>query len=140
MMTNLGDRLLVDVERYDLESDLPYFNGRVPEVEDLDSAVGVSKDEENALAVRIVGPENVPTRVLGSLPEIGRTLVGRPQVASTVQVGGGVAALVAREILTGDRLRSGRYQVSLSEQLAIEPDSDADAHERERILAELTGQ
>lgn len=111
MLTNLGDSMLIDIERYDLDSKLPLFNGMAG---DLSQVIGkkLTMAEKNKYAVQVVGMENVPVRALESVREIGNTLVGRPQLMSTVTIAGGVAAYVARQLLLNSAsLKSGRKRV-----------------------------
>ncbi len=115
MITNLGDNVLLDVERFDEDRTLPLFNGRIGNVpEEILSAV-LTKDNEQHYVRQIVGAENVPDRAKESVMAIGTTLVGRPQLAGTLSVGSGIAAYVAREILLGGAVPSGRRLVSFKD-------------------------
>ena len=75
------------------------------------------KDEEkHRFSVEIVGKENIPQRALDSVRVIGSELVGRPQLLSTVTVGGGVMMYVIRKILLeGNVLASGRYLIKMED-------------------------
>lgn len=111
MTANLGDSILIDVERYDIDKDLIMFNGLLGSLpEDI-----LSKPDEdrNKYAVQIVGRENVPQKAMESVIEIGKTLVGRPQLSSTVTAAGGIAAYLTRMIILDKQLKSGRYKFSL---------------------------
>jgi hypothetical protein len=110
MFTNLGDNILIDVERYDLEPELSPFNGTVDGVvQDILSGSQISEEDKKHYAVQIVGAEHVPTRALESVRDIGRTLAGRPQLYSSVAISGGLAAYVVRRIALGESLPTGRY-------------------------------
>jgi nitroreductase len=138
MATSLGDTVLIDVERWDDPDDsLEPFNGQldgvsVPELMRTD----LSAEEVSRFAAQIIGVGNVPLRALASLPLIGRELAGRPQVASTVTMAAGWAAMAARSILLGAPLRSGRYRVSLTEASGL-PDDRGTADERTAAMAQL---
>jgi molybdopterin/thiamine biosynthesis adenylyltransferase len=96
MMANLGDGILIDIERFDLNKKTPLFNGVIG---DLPEKILDNPDEDvNKYAVQIVGKENIPERAMESVIEIGKTLVGRPQLSSTVTVAGGIATYLARKI------------------------------------------
>lgn len=113
MLTNLGDNLMIDVERFDLDPSLPLFNGLVTEETLLEiTKENVPKDLQNKLVIKLVGVQNIPPRALDSIQKINKTLVGRPQLFSTVSVGGGFAAYLARLILLKRPLKSGRYLIS----------------------------
>ena len=75
----------------------------------------ISEEDIKRYAVQIVGRENVPPRAMESLKEINKTLVGRPQLLSTVIIGSGVAAYLAREIALGNKVKSGRRLVKFDE-------------------------
>jgi hypothetical protein len=108
MMTNLGDSVLIDVERYDVDSSTQIFNGLIGNIGEEILEKEITKEDEKRYAVQIVGRDNVPPRALASLPEIGKTLVGRPQLMTTVSVSGGLAGYVARKIALGEHVPSGR--------------------------------
>jgi ThiF family len=138
MATNLGDTVLIDVERWDILGDgLQPFNGQLdgvslPEL----MQTGLSPGDESRFAAQVIGINNVPLRALQSLPLINRELAGRPQVASTASMAAGAAAAAARSVLLGAPLRSGRYRVSLTEALGL-PDDSGRADQRAAILARL---
>lgn len=98
MLTSLGDSVLIDIERYDTEPETEIFNGIVD---------GKTIDKKN-FAVNIAGRKNIPQRALESIKEIGKTLVGRPQLMSTVTVASGIAVFLARKIALGEKTKSGR--------------------------------
>lgn len=111
MLTNLGDSLLVDVERFDIDKDLPLFNGligKTPE-EILNSEI----TEKNKIkhAIKITDPKHLSGRILETLYEINKTLVGRPQLFSTVSMAGGFSAYLAKKLILEDNLKSGRYYI-----------------------------
>jgi molybdopterin/thiamine biosynthesis adenylyltransferase/nitroreductase len=138
MATNLGDSILLDVERWDLGRDgLEPFNGQLDGVS-LDELMGgdLSAADVSRFAAQVIGVENVPLRALASLPLIGRELAGRPQVASTAQAAAGLTALAARSVLLGAPLRSGRYRVSLAGALGL-PEDQGRADERAAIMSQL---
>lgn len=117
MLTNLGDTILVDIERYDLDPTLPLFNGLIGQTPEKILQAEMTEAEKVQYAIDIVGRENLPTRVLQTLSEMNRTLVGRPQVYSTVAVGGGLASYLARRFILGQPLPSGRQLLSFEQAL-----------------------
>lgn len=114
MLTNLGDNILIDVERYDIEDGLKIFNGKLEDkvVQEilLDK---LSAQEVNQYAVKIVGLENIPKKAVESVKEVGKTLVGRPQLMSTVTIASGISAFLARKIILGEEVKSGRKVIAL---------------------------
>lgn len=115
MLTNLGDNLLIDVERYDLDPKTPLFNGLVGNAAEYILSGSISEEDKQRYAVQLVGRENIPERVFESVQEVGKSLAGRPQLMSTVTVGGGVAAMVARKIALKGPLSSGRKLIRLGD-------------------------
>jgi len=137
MATNLGDSVLIDVERWDQGRDgLEPFNGQAGVSLDELMRSDLSPDQVSRFAAQVIGIENVPLRALASLPLIGRELVGRPQVASTASMAAGLAAMAARSVLLGAPLASGRYRFSVTDTLGL-PDDRGDAADRAAVLAQL---
>lgn len=124
MLTSLGDNILIDIERYDLDSSTPIFNGLLGSIpnEILEGEIG--EKEKVKYAVQLVGLDYIPTRALQSLLEINKSLVGRPQLYSTIAIDGGLAAYLARRLLLGEALASGRHYLSLGKALGLEENAD----------------
>ncbi len=102
MTTNVGRWRIIDIERYDLDSKLPLFNGLVEEqVFDDILADKLSPEDINRYARELVGAKNIDPRALDSLPKIGikHGIAGRPQIASTVTSNAGSAVFVMSWIL-----------------------------------------
>lgn len=134
MITSLGDRVLIDVERYDATPQPELFNGLlgVDPNEILSSEIG--EPEKIKYAMQTVGVSNIPTRALLSLGEINKTLVGRPQLYSTVAINGGIGPYLVRQLVNRNEPKSGRYKLDLNEAVGL---SDPDLETRETIIAEL---
>lgn len=136
MLTNLGDSMLIDVERYDENPKTPLFNGMIgntPE-EILNSEITEKKKVEYAM--RIVGIDHLSARIFESLFEINKTLVGRPQVFSTVSSTGGFSAYLTRKLILNNTLKSGRYYISFDNIVNI-PVSEEEVLRSEMYLAKL---
>lgn len=139
MMTNLGDNTLIDVERYDTDENAQPFHSLADKtVEDI-LAGKMSSDDMKRYAASLVGIDNVPTRALKSLTLMGRELVGRPQLYSSVAISGGLAAYVVKQIILGEGIKSGRYRLSLGELTGIGAKDLADSEERRQLMRMLTG-
>lgn len=108
-MANLGDSILLDIERYDIDKNLVLFNGVLGDLPE--EIINNPNEDKNIYAVKMVGMENIPNRALKSVQEINKTLAGRPQLFSTVSVSGALSAYIARRIILGDDLISGRRRV-----------------------------
>jgi hypothetical protein len=121
MFTSLGDNILIDVERYDVDKDLQMFNGLIDGVsEDILSNSDIDDDAIRRYSVQLVGAKYVPTRALSSLTKMGKELVGRPQLYSTIAVDGGIAAYLIRQIMLGIKVESGRYFINFGSFLNLD--------------------
>jgi len=114
MLTNLGDNILVDVERYDQDKELSLFNGLIGSLAEEILEKPIPEEDKQKYAIEIVGKENIPKIAFESAMEVGKTLVGRPQLMSTLSVSGGIAAYLARKIILDEPLPSGRRLIKLS--------------------------
>ncbi|HMH69760.1 MAG TPA: hypothetical protein VK502_00005, partial [Candidatus Saccharimonadales bacterium] len=112
MATDLGDDVMLDVERYDLNPNLPLFHGLVENAEEL-LTKEVGKREWLKYATAIVGPKNASLRMQQSLLKVGTKLVTQPQLGGTALMSGVVAAYAVRQLALGEKLKSGRTLVSL---------------------------
>lgn len=109
VVMDTSDRGLIDVERFDLEPDRPLLHGLL---EGLDLSVverPMTNEEKLPFMGRIVGFETISDRMRASLPELGRTILTWPQLASGVVLGGGLVADVWRRIAFQEFTCSGRW-------------------------------
>jgi len=114
MLTNIGDNVMIDVERYDTQPETELFNGLVSS--ELISKIKTSEiDQEmmKQLSLALVDRNLVPEEAVLSLQQIGETLVGRPQLYGTVALDGGIAPYLVRQILSSKSVKSGRYSLKL---------------------------
>ncbi|OGK28635.1 hypothetical protein A3D06_02165 [Candidatus Roizmanbacteria bacterium RIFCSPHIGHO2_02_FULL_40_9] len=120
MTTSLGRWLLVDVERYDLDSRTKFFNGLVEGdiLEDIEQGK-ISLEDMKKYSRDLVGTKNIDPRALKSLAKIAvqKGLAGRPQVISTVAINAGVTLHCLIWCLGGfpehGKLRSGRRLIRI---------------------------
>lgn len=115
MLTNLGDNILVDVERYDKDKELPLFNGLIGSLAEKILEKPIPEEDKQKYAIEIVGKENIPKRAFESAICVGKTLSGRPQLMSTLSVSGGIATYLVRKIILDEPLPSGRRLIKLSQ-------------------------
>lgn len=115
MVTNLGDSVILDVERYDLDEETSLFNGRAGSIpDDILNNPDLSTQDKHKYAVLLAGVDNIPPRALASVEEIGKTLVGRPQLTTTVTIAAGFCGYITRQIALGDTI-SGSWLVKFDE-------------------------
>jgi hypothetical protein len=120
MATELGDTVMLDVERFDHEPSRPLFHGAVPNIEKLLDTPLENYREWTKHAVRIIDPVNMSIKMQESLLKIGSNIVTHPQLGSTVMITGGVLAFAIKNIALGNPLKSGRYIISLEKTLLSE--------------------
>lgn len=109
MATDIGDRSLIDVERYDKSGTEPFLQRlNALEIEMIQRG-GLSTEQTMRMIAKIIGYENISVRTAQSLGRIGLTLGGIAQLGTTASAGGAYAAIVGREIILGKGPGSGRY-------------------------------
>jgi len=116
MATDLGDDIMLDVERYDLNKSLPLFHGLAGEIE---TVLGkqLTRREWLRYATTIINTKNVPLRMQQSLLKVGSKIVAQPQLGSTAMMAGSVVSYALRQLALGHSLKSGRMIVSLDKEL-----------------------
>ncbi len=132
MATDNGHNVIVDVERFDLEPDLPLFNGAVPE-DSLKDFASFAPHELPRLATKIAGPSFVTERMMLSLQEVGKTLYSWPQLADAATLAGVAIAFLLSRIALGERLDSGKKEVHLEAIFDPEHDEPANRARREGV-------
>ncbi|QNL52056.1 ThiF family adenylyltransferase [Olivibacter sp. SDN3] len=121
VIMDTNDMGMLDVERYDHEPDRPIFHGRLPQLDDGDvnelalKLKHLRAEEKVPYLVDIIGMENVSAAMKVSLAEMNKTIVGWPQLASSVVLGGAMVTDVGRRILLGKHTSSGRYFIDFDE-------------------------
>ena len=113
MATELGDTVMLDVERFDKEPNRALFHNLIPGAEGMAESNLANYREWAKAAVKIIDPANMPIKMQASVLKIGMTIVTHPQLGSTVMITEGSAAFAAKSIALGHRLDSGRYVISL---------------------------
>lgn len=122
---DVGDNVTLDIERYDKNPQPRPFLGRVVGIEEVDLDK-LSDIERKRLIIKLVGFANNSERMLDSLLEIGKSLATWPQLAATAVISGGVVVTALKKIFLGEKVKSGRYFISLDKLLV----PDFDSHQR----------
>lgn len=121
VIMDTSDRGLLDIERFDLEPERPILHGLVEHL-DIEAAGRARTSEEKLpFVLPMLGLENLSPRMKASMLEIEGTITTWPQLASSVVMGGGVSGHVARRILLGEPVRSGRWWLDPDDLLAADP-------------------
>lgn len=114
VIMDTSDRGMLDVERFDLEPNRPILHGLVGDL-DARTLKGLETKDKVPFFMSIVDADRMSTRMAASLFEIDETVSSWPQLASSVALGGALAADTARRILLGELTDSGRYYVDVDE-------------------------
>lgn len=124
VVMDTNDRGMLDVERFDLEPERPILHGRIPELEAMSTAELIDKLENLSLQEKIyflsqiIGIENVSDAMKLSLSQMNKSIVGWPQLASAVTLGGAMVTDACRKILLQQSSESGRYFVDFDTLIA----------------------
>ena len=114
VMMDTSDRGMLDVERFDIEPERPFFHGLMEGV-DVASLKNISNTQKVAIGLKITGLDTLSPRMKASLLEVGQTITSWPQLASAVFLGGATIGHIARKLFLGDQVNSGRYYVDLDQ-------------------------
>ena len=121
VVMDTNDKGMLDIERFDLERNRPLFHGRLPDIEHepveqlAEKLKDLSIQQKIQYLIAIIGLENISDAMHRSLQEMNKTIVGWPQVASAVMLGGAMVTDVTRRALLGRLTVSGRYFIDLED-------------------------
>lgn len=117
VVMNSSDRGTTDIERFDLDANLPILHGLIEHL-DLSKLKEAKTTKEKAIyLLPMLGVDTLSKRLQASMPEIGKTITTWPQLASGVIFGGGICTDVCRRILLNQFSKSGRYFVDIEDQI-----------------------
>ncbi|MEK7630282.1 MAG: ThiF family adenylyltransferase [Patescibacteria group bacterium] len=112
MATDNGDGVIVDIERYDINRNLPILNGLAKGL----TAEGLKNMPPKDLpkvAGKIAGANLTVPRMLESVAEVGISLYSWPQLGTAANMAGSVLANLIRRIVNKkENIKSGRYSVN----------------------------
>ncbi|MFA5070528.1 MAG: ThiF family adenylyltransferase [Patescibacteria group bacterium] len=113
MATDLGDGSIIDIERYDLDNNLPIFHGMVHENEVGNMPNNISYEDLARIALKMIGPENIPNRMTDSIRLVGKELAGHPQLALASFLGGALMTYAIKQLALGKKMSKNRSYLSL---------------------------
>lgn len=122
MITDNGDNVMVDIERFDKNQNLLPFHGLLSrsDLSIIEGSCGkLSPQDRVKLSLKIVQPHNAVQRMQDSLLEVGTVLNTWPQLGTAANLAGVVGSYIVRKIALNELLVSGRHQVSIDERLMI---------------------
>lgn len=129
MASDIGERAIIEVERYDKDIDTPPFHGRLSKKVHgkLINGESITQKEREQSLIRINKLRNLSSRLVSSAMEIGHEVGGMPQLGATATIGGALATMAVQEVLLDRRLATGSYVADSRDILRGEsPDTFAD--------------
>jgi len=116
-----SDRCMVDVERFDLNPELPILHNLVEHLDIAKLRTLTTNEEKMPYLLDIIGIETTSTRLKASMLEIEQTITTWPQLASAVTMGGGAMTDIARRVMLNQFTDSGRYFIDVEELICDKP-------------------
>lgn len=113
MVTDPGDDAMLDVERFDLNPNLPLFHGLAGKIEEVLDKKDLNQREFIKYATMIIGTENLSLRLQESMMQVGSKLPTQPQLGGAATMAGSVVAFAVRQLAIGGPLKSGRRTLSM---------------------------
>lgn len=134
MAADNGESGVLDVERYDLDPNIPLFHGRAGD--DIADRV-LGKQPPLPIIGKIIGEELIgfdilERRVQESLLEIGKSIPTWPQLGSAALLNGALVAATVRRIVTGQSVTDNRVNASVLSWLVPGYDSSEQVEQRKR--------
>lgn len=136
-----GDNAIIDIERHDQAGDAAFFHDMLGTITVKD-LTGLDKFGIGKTITKMLGAENVTTRMQQSLLEMGKTIVSWPQLGDAALLNGIGIAYAVRKVLTGQPLEPKRAFLSLDEKLDptySNPDEVKKRNESSKKFAGLFG-
>lgn len=129
MAADNGDNSVVDVERYDHDRAYPILHGLMGSVT-ADEFKKIAPPDLPRTIAKMAGANLATPRMQQSVLEVGRSLYSWPQLGTAATLCGTTLAYLARKVILGEPLPSGRYEVRLD--AIFEPDYGSVKHQRAR--------
>ena len=117
VLSAVGDRGMVDVERFDLEPTAALFHGRAGNVTSR-AVRAMDAGERVALELAVSDAERASVRTAASVVELRRTVSALPRLASEAALGAAAVAVAVRRVGLGEPLPGGRRHLDAASVLA----------------------
>jgi len=115
MATNLGERVLIDVERFDVEPKRKIFHGYLGKTSiDEFKNLAPHSPEWISATKKIINPELFEHDFKASLKEIGTSIAGAPQLGAVSSISSAIIAFFILKIRNNKKFKSGRYVIDLN--------------------------
>lgn len=112
MVTDNGENVIADIERYDIHQNLQLFNGALGNFA-LEDFENFSPTKLPSLATKIAGSVLIVPRMKISLKEVGKSLYSWPQTGDAATLAGVVAAQITKRILLREKVKEGKISVDM---------------------------
>ncbi|MBI5306611.1 ThiF family adenylyltransferase [Candidatus Wolfebacteria bacterium] len=114
MATNLGEKIIIDIERFDIEPKRDIFHGLLGKF-DIKEFKNLAPHSPKWIEAtrKILNKELFSQNLTASLKEIGQTLAGAPQLGITSLISSSIIALTIAKIASSKKIKSGRYVIDL---------------------------
>lgn len=113
VLMSTSDRGLVDVERFDLDTDRPVLHGLIGDV-DATALAGMAVRDKIPYMLAHLDVPHISAKAAASMVEVGHTLTTWPQLAGEVILGAAAVAEAVRRIGLGEDLPSGRVRIDIA--------------------------
>ena len=118
MVTGNGENIIIDIERFDQNQNLPLLNGYLQQSVIDEIRAGVpSFSKKVQLARDFMGAQHLTSRLRESFDHIGVSLAGIPQIAESSFLRGAAVSYAVRQIVTGGHAPSGRFFLKMDTML-----------------------
>ncbi len=125
VLMSTSDKSMLDIERFDYDRNYPFFHGLTPDV-DLEKLKKLKTSKEKLpFLLPIIGSDTLSKRLKASALELGKSITTWPQLATDVILDGAVCGHVARRVLLGENVQSGRHWIDLNALIPTEKKAES---------------
>jgi molybdopterin/thiamine biosynthesis adenylyltransferase len=133
MATDNGDNVIIDIERFDIKPNLPLFHGNIKNLD----YKNINKNMPKLYKAmsKIIGLQFVPSRIMQSIFEVGKTIYSWPQLITAAMLSGAVTAYVVKKIILNEKIKSGKLEVNLNK--IFDRDYNKELRNRRMLIKEF---
>jgi molybdopterin/thiamine biosynthesis adenylyltransferase len=121
-ITDNGDGIIADVERYDQGFDINDFYKRLKKMPE--DKKNLKVQDILKMVSNFIGLKDIDTRMLESSMKMGTEIYSWPQLGGAAVLSGVVGAYIIRQIVNKKELKSGRYVISLPDVFSLHDKND----------------
>lgn len=131
MAADNSDGIIADVERFDKNKKLPILHGLIGKTT-ANEFKNIPPRQMPKIMAKIAGANLSTVRMLESVMQVGKSIYSWPQLGNAAALCGSVLTFIARSIILGKPIKSGR--ISISPQDIFLPATAKETKRRDRIL------